>query len=209
MTGPDVVFILIAIATAISALATVTSKNLVHAALFLAVTLTGIGGVFFVLAADFVALVQLVVYVGAIAVLFLFGLMLTRAPIGREALDSQNRGMGMAIAGVLFAVLVTLIVQSSGDFAAEAGAAVGGASIEAIGLSIFSAWVFPFEVASMLLLGALVGAILMSRRQSGESGEETAITAIDVGDPGFADQPELKTTPRTAEAIPATTGGDQ
>ena len=78
-----------------------------------------------------------------------------------------------------------------------------------IGLSIFSAWVFPFEVASMLLLGALVGAILMSRRQSGESGEETAITAIDVGDPGFEDQPELRTTPRTSEAIPASTGGDQ
>ena len=119
-----------------------TSKNLVHAALFLAVTLAGIGGVFFVLAADFVALVQLVVYVGAIAVLFLFGLMLTRAPIGREALDSQNRGMGMAIAGVLFAVLVTLIVQSSGDFAAEAGSAVGGAidrghrAVDLLGLGV-------------------------------------------------------------------------
>ena len=208
MNGQEIVFVLIAIATGISALATVTSRNLVHAALFLAVTLTGIGGVFFVLAADFVALVQLVVYVGAIAVLFLFGLMLTRAPIGREALDSQNRVMGIAISGSLFAVLLVLIVQSAGDFTAASNT-VGGGGIADIGLAIFSAWVFPFEVASMLLLGALVGAILLSRRETGESGEETAITAIDVGDPGFEDQPELATTPRTSEAIPASTGGEQ
>lgn len=199
MTGQEVVFVLIALATGTSAVATVTSKNLVHAALFLAVTLTGIGGVFFVMSADFLALTQLVVYVGAIAVLFLFGLMLTRAPIGREALDSQNRGMGIAISVTLFAVLVALIVQSASDFVSET-ATTGGGSIADIGLAIFSAWVFPFEVASMLLLGALIGAIVLSRRETGESGEETPITAIDVGDPGFEDQPELTTTPR---------GGDQ
>ncbi|MBN2623135.1 MAG: NADH-quinone oxidoreductase subunit J [Acidimicrobiales bacterium] len=195
MSAQDVVFVLIAIATGGAALTTVTSKNLVHAALFLAVTLTGIGGVFFVLAADFVALVQLVVYVGAIAVLFLFGLMLTRAPIGREALDSQNRAMGIGISVVLFGVLVTLILQSGSEFAAEAST-VGGGGVADIGLAIFSAWVFPFEVASMLLLGALIGAIVLSRRETGESGEETPITAIDVGDPGFEDQPELTTTGR-------------
>jgi NADH-quinone oxidoreductase subunit J len=208
MNGQEVVFVLVAIATGTAALATVTSKNLVHAALFLAVTLTGIGGVFLVLAADFVALVQLVVYVGAIAVLFLFGLMLTRAPIGREALDSQNRSMGIAISVVLFAVLVTLIVQSGNDFVAEAQT-VGGGGIADIGIAIFSAWVFPFEVASMLLLGALIGAIVLSRRDSGESGQETPVVAIDVGDPGFEDQPELAEL--SAGSSPRTTqpGGEQ
>jgi hypothetical protein len=73
---------------------TVTSRNLVHAALFLATTLAGIAGVFLVCTPTSSALVQLIVYVGAVAVLFLFGLMLTRAPIGREALDSQNRRAG-------------------------------------------------------------------------------------------------------------------
>lgn len=198
MTGQEVVFALVAIATGLAALATVTSKNLVHAALFLAVTLTGIGGVFLTLSADFVAMVQLVVYVGAIAVLFLFGLMLTRAPIGREALDSQNRGMGIAISVTLFVVLVALIIQSADDFVAAGDAVAQGGAIAPIGTAIFSAWVFPFEVASMLLLGALIGAIVLSRRESGESGEETPITAIDVGDPGFEDQPELA----------AATGGD-
>ena len=207
MTGQEIVFILIAIATGTSAVATVTSRNLVHAALFLAVTLTGIGGVFFVLHADFVGLVQLVVYVGAIAVLFLFGLMLTRAPIGREALDSQNRGMGIAISATLLAVLVTLIVQSGNDFVQNASGAIEGASIVEIGLAIFTHWVFPFEVLSMLLLAALVGAILLSRRESGESGAETPITAIDVGDPGFEDQPEL--TAAASSAPVTTTGGEQ
>lgn len=206
MNGQEIVFVLVAIATGTAAVATVTSRNLVHAALFLAVTLTGIGGVFFVLAADFVALVQLVVYVGAIAVLFLFGLMLTRAPIGREALDSQNRGMGIAISATLFVVLIVLIVQSGSDFVSQAST-VGGGSIADIGLAIFSAWVFPFEVASMLLLGALIGAILLSRRETGESGEETPITAIDVGDPGFEDQPELATAARDTDALTPTTGG--
>ncbi len=204
MSGQEVVFILIGLATAAAAVGTVTSKNLVHAALFLAVTLTGIGGVFMVLHADFVALVQLLVYVGAIAVLFLFGLMLTRAPIGREALDSQNRGMAIAISGLMFVVLVALIVQSGSAFVAENPDVIDGAPIAEIGLAIFSSWVFPFEVLSMLLLGALIGAILLSRRETGESGEETPITAIDVGDAGFEDQPELAQT-----APAARQGGDQ
>ncbi len=145
-------------------------------------------------------------YVGAIAVLFLFGLMLTRAPIGREALDSQNRGMAIAISGTLFAVLVALIVQSGNEFVQDRAAAIEGPSIAEIGLAIFTHWVFPFEVLSMLLLAALVGAILLSRRESGESGAETPITAIDVGDPGFEDQPELTAAARSA---PTTTGGEQ
>jgi NADH-quinone oxidoreductase subunit J len=179
MSGQEIVFILIAIGTGLAAILTVTSRNLVHAALFLAVTLAGIAGVFLVLHADFVGLVQLVVYVGAIAVLFLFGLMLTRAPIGREALDSQNRGMGAAIAVTMFAVLVTLIVQAFKDTGVLE---LSGPSVADIGMAIFSTWVFPFEVASMLLLAALIGAILLSRRESGESGVETEVTRIDVGE---------------------------
>src|SRR5665811_654438 len=115
MTGLDVVFVLVGLFTAGAAILTVTSKNLVHAALSLAATLAGIAGVFLVLHADFLALVQLVVYVGAVAVLFLFGLMLTRAPIGREALDSQNRGLGIAVSGGLFVVLSVLIVGAFGS----------------------------------------------------------------------------------------------
>lgn len=178
MSPQELVFILVALATAATAVLTVTSRNLVHAALYLATTLAGIGGVFLVLHADFVALVQIVVYVGAIAVLFLFGLMLTRAPIGREALDSQNRGLGIAVAGSMFAVLVVLIVQAFQDVRADT---VTGSSIIDIGTALFSTWVFPFEVVSMLLLGALIGAILLSRRETGSGGEEALPTHVELG----------------------------
>ncbi len=179
MTGLDVVFVLVALFTAGAAVLTVTSKNLVHAALSLAATLAGTAGVFLVLHADFLALVQLVVNVGAVAVLFLFGLMLTRAPIGREALDSQNRGLGLAVAGGLFVLLSGLIIAAFGTTTVEQ---VTGASIEVIGIAIFADWVLPFELLSMLLLAALIGAIMLARRETGESGEEAMVTRIDVGD---------------------------
>lgn len=183
MTGHDVVFILVGLLTAGAAVLTVTSKNLVHAALFLAVTLAGIAGVFLTLAADFIALVQLVVYVGAVAVLFLFGLMLTRAPIGREALDNQNRGMAVAVSGSLFVVLSGLIISAvvSGAFG-EGPFEVGFIGIETIGIAIFADWVLPFELLSMLLLAALIGAIVLARREDGDSGEEAVQTRIALGD---------------------------
>ena len=179
MTGHDVVFILVALVTAGAAIKTVVSTNLVHAALYLAVTLAGIAGVFLVLHADFLALVQLVVYVGAVTVLFLFGLMLTRAPIGREALDSQNRGLAIAVSGTLFVVLSTLVIMAFGDVRATE---VAGAPVADIGLAIFSTWVLPFEVLSMLLLAALIGAIVLARREDGESGTDAAPTHIELGD---------------------------
>lgn len=183
MTGHDVVFILVGLATAGAAVLTVTSKNLVHAALFLAVTLAGIAGVFLTLAADFIALVQLVVYVGAVAVLFLFGLMLTRAPIGREALDNQNRGLAVAVSGSLFVVLSGLIIAAvtSGAFG-DGPFEVGFVGIETIGIAIFADWVLPFEVLSMLLLAALIGAIVLARREDGDSGEEATPNRVALGD---------------------------
>lgn len=183
MTGHDVVFILVGLATAGAAVLTVTSKNLVHAALFLAVTLAGIAGVFLTLAADFIALVQLVVYVGAVAVLFLFGLMLTRAPIGREALDNQNRGLAVAVSGSLFVVLSGLIIAAvtSGAFG-DGPFDIGFVGIETIGIAIFADWVLPFEVLSMLLLAALIGAIVLARREDGDSGEEATLNRVALGD---------------------------
>jgi NADH-quinone oxidoreductase subunit J len=179
MTGLDLVFAVVALITAAAAIRTVTSTNLVHAALFLAVTLAGIAGVFLVMSADFLALVQLVVYVGAVAVLFLFGLMLTRAPIGREALDSEHRGLALAVSGTLFVLLSVLIIGAFGDVRVET---VGGPRVGDLGLAIFRDWVLPFEVLSMLLLAALVGAIVLSRREDGESGEVEEVTPILLAD---------------------------
>ena len=183
MTGLDLVFAVVGLITAAAAIKTVTSTNLVHAALFLAVTLAGIAGVFLVLSADFLALVQLVVYVGAVAVLFLFGLMLTRAPIGREALDSDHRGLALGVSGALFVLLSGLIIAAFGDVRVET---VAGPRITDLGLALFRDWVLPFEVLSMLLLAALVGAIVLSRREVGASGVVEDVTPIPL-----ADDPDL------------------
>jgi len=171
VTAREVIFTLIAAGGGLAGIGMVTAKNLVHAALYLATTLASIAGVFLVLHADFVAMVQLLVYVGAIAILIIFGLMLTRAPIGREALDSQQRGLGAAIALSMFGVLAALIWQAYDETfrTAQAAEAVGPDSA-ALGHSIFSSWVLPFEVLSLLLLAALIGAIVLARGEDGESG---------------------------------------
>lgn len=168
MSAQLVVFVLLAVVSGAAAVAVVTARNLVHAALFLATSFGAMAGVFLVLAAEFVAMVQLLVYVGAIAVLLLFGLMLTRAPIGREALDSQSKGLGLIVAVALFGVLGALIVQAYGDVSVT----LTETRTAPIGEAIFSRWVLPFEVLSMLLLAALIGAILLARRETGESGDE-------------------------------------
>lgn len=205
MSGHDVAFILVALLTGGAAVLTVTSKNLFHAALFLAVTLAGIAGTFLVMRADFLALVQLVVYVGSVVVLFLFGLMLTRAPIGREALDGDNRGLALAVSGTLFVVLATLIIATFGGERAEQ---VTGPGIAEIGLSVFADWVLPFELLSMLLLAALIGAILLARREDGESGEVEVPERIEIGDEP-ATEVGARELPDGEAKAELTSGGDR
>lgn len=166
MTPQEFVFILLAVASGISAVAVVTARNLVHAALFLATTLGAVAGVFLVLHAEFVAMVQLLIYVGAIAVLLMFGLMLTRAPIGRETLDSRSRGLALAVSAALFGVTAALVWQG---YANTTLVALDAPPTAALGVALFSHWVLPFELASMLLLAALIGAIALSRRQAGDT----------------------------------------
>ncbi|MEX2324209.1 MAG: NADH-quinone oxidoreductase subunit J [Nitriliruptoraceae bacterium] len=203
MTGHEIVFVVVAVITGAAAVLTVTSRNLVHAALYLATTLAGIAGVFLVLHADFLALVQLIVYVGAVAVLFLFGLMLTRAPIGREALDSQNRGLGVAVASVLFLVIAGLVLQ---EFAGAPRVELSGPSMAEIGVAIFAYWILPFELLSMLLLAALIGAIVLARREAGESGEEGPLAPIELADPPKTDRELLE---GKAELEQPSTGGSR
>ena len=94
---------------ALSSIAVVAARNVVHAALYLVVTLLSVGGVYLLLGAEFVGWVQILIYVGAIVILFLFGLMLTKAPIGRDTLDNQQRWLGAIVGVGVFAGLVFLI----------------------------------------------------------------------------------------------------
>ncbi|MFN0283501.1 MAG: NADH-quinone oxidoreductase subunit J [Kineosporiaceae bacterium] len=171
MSGVELLFAAFGGLTAAAGLLAVTSRQVVHAALWLVVALGGLAGVYLTLGAEVVALVQLLVYVGAVVVLVLFALMLTRAPIGvRPDLDaSPARRIGAAVTGVAVAGLVggTLLV-AVGDRTVTPDLARGAA--RPLGEAVFGAWLLPFELLSVLLLAALVAALAVSR--SGPGGRD-------------------------------------
>ena len=161
MTMHEWIFAVLGVVGTGAAVRLVTAKNVVHAALFLVVALATVAGVFLLLAAEFVAWVQVLIYVGAIVVLLLFGLMLTRAPIGREALDNQQRGVSAFVAlGVLAGLSILVWDAFRGAEIQLAPTRTAG-----IGDSLFRSFVLPFEVVSFLLLAALIGAIVLARKE--------------------------------------------
>ncbi len=162
MVAQNIAFGVLALVMAISAIRVVTAKNVVHAALYLVLVLAGVAGIFILLAAEFLAIVQVLVYIGAIVVLFLFGIMLTRAPIGNSSeLDNDQRWVGLLVSVGLFALLATILLDGFGDVKLQDQ---GVARTDAVGLAIFQTYVIPFEVISVLLLAALVGAVVIARR---------------------------------------------
>src|SRR5688500_6585284 len=116
MLAQNIVFYAIAAAMAAAAIRVVTTKNVVHAALYLVVVLAGVAGQYILLAAEFTAVVQVLVYIGAIVVLFLFGIMLTRARIGRENdLDNDQRFLSLVVSLFLLGVLGSILRAAFGD----------------------------------------------------------------------------------------------
>jgi NADH-quinone oxidoreductase subunit J len=160
MSAQEVAFVVLAAVGSLAAIRLVTSRNVVHAALFLVVTLSMVGGTYLLLAAEFVAWVQVLIYVGAIVVLLLFSLMLTRAPIGRDALDNQQRGVAAVVAAGVLAGLVSLIQDAFKGQEVHPPVA----HTAQVGEALFRDFVLPFEVVSVLLLAALVGAVVIARK---------------------------------------------
>ena len=166
MSGQEWAFVIVGAVGALAAMRMVTTDNVVHGALYLVVTLAMVGGAYLLLAAEFVAWVQIVIYVGAIVVLLLFSLMLTKAPIGRAALDNQQRGLAALVGLGVLAGLIVLIQGAFSDtrFSAGDNARVLAGKSHSVGGAIFGHFVLPFEVVSVLLLAALIGAIALARR---------------------------------------------
>lgn len=167
MWAQEVAFWIIAVAMAGAAIGVVRSNNVVHAALYLVVVLAGSAAQYILLLAEFVAWVQVLIYIGAIVVLFLFGVMLTRAPMREESgkLDNNQRLASAVVSLFLFGVLTVFLVDAfQGDEVKFKDSLVGLGSTANVGSSIFHDYVIPFEVVSMLLLAALVGAVALARR---------------------------------------------
>ena len=156
-----------------SGIRVVTSQNVIRAALFLVGTLGATAGLFVLLSAEFVALTLVLVYIGAVIVLFLFGIMITRAPLGRDvALDHPSRVVGAAVAIALFGVLAWGSIQAFG--ATEVRGIGEGTSTEVLGAALLGRFVIPFEVVSFLLLAALIGGITLARKDLSPAEEEAA-----------------------------------
>jgi NADH-quinone oxidoreductase subunit J len=156
------VFVAIALATAGAAIKLVTTRNVVHAALSLLVVLAGAAVMFLLFTAEFLGWVQVLIYVGAVVVLLLFGLMLTRAPIGATATDTQTRGAAAAVATLVFVVTSSVLWQA---FEGQQLTFDEVFSTEVLGATLFTRYVLPFEVVSVLLLAALVGAVVLARKE--------------------------------------------
>ncbi|MCM2578592.1 NADH-quinone oxidoreductase subunit J family protein [Streptomyces meridianus] len=171
-TGVEIAFVLVGLVTFGAALVTVATRQLVHAALWLVVTLGGLAVEYLLLTAEFIAWVQVLIYLGSVVVLLLFGLMLTKAPIGRSPdADSGNRPVALAAALVAAALLVWVVVDAFRSTWIDLSTVQG--STDVAGRSLFQHWVLPFEALSVLLLAALVGAIVLSRRNGRPAGKET------------------------------------
>lgn len=162
MTARDLVFVLIGVISAGSAVLSVTTRYLVHAALWLVVCLGTVAGAYVVLGAELVALVQVLIYVGAVVVLVLFALMLTQAPIGPNRELSAPwwyrmlaATLGLAVTALLAATLVPLV----GEDAVQ----LKSGDVRAVSAAVFGTWVWPFELLSILLLAALIGAFALAR----------------------------------------------
>jgi NADH-quinone oxidoreductase subunit J len=166
VSAQEYAFLVLAVIGSISAIRLVTTKNVVHGALYLVMTLLSVGGVYLLLGAEFVAWVQILIYVGAIVILFLFGLMLTKAPIGRDTLDNQQRWVAAVVAFGVFAGLVFLI-QDAYRWNDTHAFAVRAATTGQIGAVLFRSYVLPFEAVSFLLLAALIGAVVLARKDDG------------------------------------------
>jgi NADH-quinone oxidoreductase subunit J len=166
MTVAEVVFYLLAALAIVSAIGVVTMPNVVHAALFLILSLLAVAGFYILLSSEFLALVQVLVYAGAVATIILFGLMLTR---GRE-MPSVGAGaqwpLALLVSGALIVVLVTAVLDSAWPGDAGEVTMVG---INALGGALFRDWLLPFELASVLLLIALIGAIVISSQEEEEA----------------------------------------
>ena len=161
MTLADFVFLAVSALTIFSALMCVSTDQVVHSALWLVVTLGGVAGCYLLLTAEFVAWVQVLIYIGSVVVLLIFALMLTRAPVGPgSATDTGNRflavGVGLTATTALGA---TMIAGFKGE--QIEGTRIGTA--RGIGDAIFHDWVLGFEILSVVLLAALVGAIVLTR----------------------------------------------
>jgi len=166
MTAEQIIFYLTAALILVSALMVVTTRNLIHAALWLVSTLFGVAVLYATLDASFLAVVQVVVYIGAIAIMFIFAVMLTRRDLLDKVPQTNASWPWAAAASALMAGGLLFAGSQLNAFGA-ARPALSGDALQGLSLALVSAdgFVLPFEVASILLLAAMVGAVYLAYKK--------------------------------------------
>ncbi len=154
-------FVIVAIFTIGGALGVVATRNVVHAALFLLLSLLGAAGVYLLLFAEFLALVQVLIYGGAVTIVVLFAVMLTRSSEYPRIADNRQWPLALVAAAAL-----TGLLGAAFWFAPEVAAEPQAPEFSRLAASLFTKWALPFEIASLVLLVALIGAIIIARAQN-------------------------------------------
>ncbi|HLB26455.1 MAG TPA: NADH-quinone oxidoreductase subunit J [Dehalococcoidia bacterium] len=165
MAYEEVIFYFVAALTVLGALGVVLARNVVHSALFLILALLAVAGVFILLSAEFLAIVQVLIYGGAVTILILFAMMLTRVRDMPQALDGPQKPFA-ALAAAAFLGLSVLAAVST-EWPGETDQ-ITLVPFRDLGESLFRNWAAPFEIASLVLLVALIGAIILARGEEGE-----------------------------------------
>ena len=167
--GPVAAFWILSALTLVSAGGVMVVRNLFHAVLFLIVTFIGVAGFFLLLSADFIAMAQVIIYVGAIAVLILFAILLTPRA-GRDNGETKMAAPAALLAVAMAAIFLFVIFDA--DWATVSSSPE--LTVFELGDALLSTWVLPFELASVLLTAALVGSIMLARTPEEEAEDALA-----------------------------------
>ena len=186
-----VLFYAAATLTLLASFGVVATRNIVHAALFLLAALAGVAGLFVLLYAEFLALVQLLIYGGAIIIVILFALMLTRSGEYEGETETRRRPFAAVAAALLFGLMTAVFVADAEQFNTNTREAV---PFGTLARDLFEVWAVPFEIASLVLLVALIGAVVIGR-----AGREEDETLPEDDEPDDTQEPVRRGSRRRAE----------
>ena len=164
MVAQNIAFAIMAVTMLVSAVRMVTTRNVVHAALYLVIVLAGAAGIFILLGAEFVGVTQVMVYIGAIVVLFLFGIMLTnKISTAQISQSSVQKVLGLLVVLGIATIILTAVLPH--DWVGATLPMAFTDTVTGIGTLLFTDYLILFEIASVLLLGALIGAATLARKE--------------------------------------------
>ncbi|MGB2693586.1 MAG: NADH-quinone oxidoreductase subunit J [Dehalococcoidia bacterium] len=166
MNATQAIFYIIAALAVGGGLGVVLMRNAVYAALSLILSLLAVAAVYILLSSEFLALVQVLIYGGAVTVLLLFALMLTRTGDVPETMVGAQWPIAAVVTSVLAGLLIAALATT--NWPGDGDGVIASIPFEAVGDALFRQWAVPFEVASLVLLVALVGAIVLARQEEGE-----------------------------------------